>query len=67
MEVNMTKVSVGAMPVVPIEHLTDEELEFYLRLAEKGRAIPIDATATAEPGRSDDAVMRPVDEAVVSH
>jgi hypothetical protein len=44
--------------LVPIERLTDEELDFYLALAEKGRAIPIDATATAEHGRSDDAMAR---------
>jgi hypothetical protein len=61
--VNMSKVSVGSMTVVPIERLTDEELDFYLAVAEKGPAIPIEATAAAEPGRSDDAVMRPVDEA----
>jgi len=29
--------------VVPIARLTDEELDFYIALAEKGRAIPIDA------------------------
>lgn len=30
--------------VVPIEQLTDEELDFYLRLVAKGRATPIDVT-----------------------
>jgi hypothetical protein len=34
----MTQVSVGAITVLPIERLTDEELEFYRVLAEKGRA-----------------------------
>jgi hypothetical protein len=31
--------------LVPVERLTDEELEFYIRLAEKGRAIPINVEA----------------------
>jgi hypothetical protein len=30
-------------PSVPVELLTDEELEFYRVLAEKARAIPIEA------------------------
>ncbi|HEV3061411.1 MAG TPA: hypothetical protein VGY48_24395 [Vicinamibacterales bacterium] len=31
----------SSVTVVPVERLTDEELEFYRVLAEKGRAIPI--------------------------
>jgi hypothetical protein len=38
---------VNNVTVVPLERLTDEELDFYLALVEKGRAIPIEATATA--------------------
>jgi hypothetical protein len=34
------------MTIVPIERLTDEELEFYSVLVEKGRAVPIEMTAT---------------------
>jgi hypothetical protein len=37
--------------LVPIERLTDEELECYRVLAEKGRAIHIDATALASMAR----------------
>jgi hypothetical protein len=36
-----TSVTVNNVTVVPLERLTDEELEFYCVLAEKGRAIPI--------------------------
>jgi hypothetical protein len=48
MAVNMTKVSVGSMTVVPMERLTDEELEFCLGLPEKGLAIPGAPPATSE-------------------
>jgi hypothetical protein len=34
----------SSVTVVPLERLTDEELEFYRVLAKKGRAIPIDAS-----------------------
>lgn len=41
-------VSVNNMTIVPIERLTNEELDFYLALAEKGRAVPIDVTARTD-------------------
>jgi len=42
-ELPATNLAVNNMTVVPLELLTDEELEFDRVLAEKGRAIPIDA------------------------
>jgi len=38
--------TVNNMTIVPIEQLTDEELEFYRGMLEKGRAIPLDVPAT---------------------
>lgn len=37
------------MTIVPNERLTNEELDFYLALAEKGRAIPIQAPKPDSP------------------
>jgi hypothetical protein len=47
-------VQVNNFTVVPVERLTDEELDFYLAMAEKGRAVPIDGlTARRERPRYD--------------
>jgi hypothetical protein len=35
--------TVNKVTIVPIERLTDEELDFYERMAAKGRAIPIES------------------------
>ena len=40
--------TINGVTVVPIERLTDEELAFYRTLAEKGRAIPIEASKSDE-------------------
>jgi hypothetical protein len=47
-ELPATNLAVNNMTVVPLERLTDEELDFYLALAEKGRAIPIEASKPDE-------------------
>jgi hypothetical protein len=41
-------VTVNNVTIVPIERLTDEELDLYERMAAKGRAIPIE-TAVLPP------------------
>jgi hypothetical protein len=47
-----TNIAVNKMTVVPLERLSDEELAYYLALAEKGRALApdIDSPRPA-PGR----------------
>jgi hypothetical protein len=35
-------ITVNNVTIVPVEQLTDEELDFYEALAAKGRAIPIE-------------------------
>jgi hypothetical protein len=46
-------VTVNNVTIVPVEQLTDEELDFYEQLAAKGRAIPIETTVVepAEVGQ----------------
>jgi hypothetical protein len=37
--------------LVPVERLTDEELQFYITLAEKGRAMPLELGGTGSRPR----------------
>ena len=44
-------VTLNNITIVPVEQLTDEELDFYEQLAAKGRAIPIE-TGLLEPAET---------------